>query len=173
MSDNTFGTVFKVTTFGESHGPAIGAVVDGMPAGIAVDRELIQRDLTAVVRGAMRPGQLCGKKVTLWKYFPVFLRGKAQVLPLLCLSATAISTAVIILNSKNFSAPDTLIGDSTPNTVSGITGAAADLQAGRPPAVWQRELWQKWCCKVSLLLKLPPIPLKLEASELRKSILMK
>ena len=30
MSGSTFGTIFKVTTFGESHGPAIGAVVDGM-----------------------------------------------------------------------------------------------------------------------------------------------
>ena len=45
MSDNTFGKIFKVTTFGESHGPAIGAVVDGMPAGIIVDREFIQHDL--------------------------------------------------------------------------------------------------------------------------------
>lgn len=34
---NTFGTLFRVTTFGESHGPALGGVVDGMPAGVAVD----------------------------------------------------------------------------------------------------------------------------------------
>ena len=45
MSSNTFGTLFKVTTFGESHGPAIGAVVDGMPAGVLIDREFIQREL--------------------------------------------------------------------------------------------------------------------------------
>ena len=45
MSDNTFGKIFKVTTFGESHGPAIGAVVDGMPAGIPIDKEVIQHDL--------------------------------------------------------------------------------------------------------------------------------
>ena len=45
MSDNTFGSVFRVTTFGESHGPAIGAVVDGMPAGVPVDIEFIQREL--------------------------------------------------------------------------------------------------------------------------------
>ena len=45
MSDNTFGTNFKVTTFGESHGPAIGAVVDGMPANVVVDCEFIQKEL--------------------------------------------------------------------------------------------------------------------------------
>lgn len=45
MSGNTFGTLFKVTTFGESHGPAIGAVVDGMPAGVEIDLEFIQSEL--------------------------------------------------------------------------------------------------------------------------------
>ena len=39
---NTFGTLFTLTTFGESHGEAIGGVVDGMPAGIDIDLELIQ-----------------------------------------------------------------------------------------------------------------------------------
>ena len=33
--NNTFGTIFCVTTFGESHGPALGVVIDGLPAGIA------------------------------------------------------------------------------------------------------------------------------------------
>jgi len=36
MSFNTFGHLFRVTTFGESHGPAIGCVVDGCPPGIAL-----------------------------------------------------------------------------------------------------------------------------------------
>ena len=45
MSDNTFGKIFKVTTFGESHGPAVGAVVDGMPAGVEIDRDFIQAEL--------------------------------------------------------------------------------------------------------------------------------
>ncbi len=42
MSGNTFGKIFKVTTFGESHGEAIGAVVDGCPAGIPIDGTSIQ-----------------------------------------------------------------------------------------------------------------------------------
>jgi chorismate synthase len=45
MPLNSFGTIFKVTTFGESHGPALGAVVDGVPAGIELTAERIQRDL--------------------------------------------------------------------------------------------------------------------------------
>lgn len=42
MSGNTFGTLFTVTTFGESHGKALGCVVDGCPPGLALSAELIQ-----------------------------------------------------------------------------------------------------------------------------------
>lgn len=49
---NTFGNIFTLTTFGESHGEAIGGVVDGMPAGIAIDVDFIQSELNR-----RRPGQ--------------------------------------------------------------------------------------------------------------------
>ena len=49
---NTFGNIFTLTTFGESHGTAIGGVVDGMPAGIEIDLEFIQHELKR-----HRPGQ--------------------------------------------------------------------------------------------------------------------
>lgn len=45
MSGNSFGTLFRITTWGESHGPALGVVVDGCPAGLQLDETLIQRDL--------------------------------------------------------------------------------------------------------------------------------
>ncbi|MGJ8648513.1 MAG: chorismate synthase [Marinomonas colpomeniae] len=45
MSGNTFGTLFKVTTFGESHGIALGAIVDGCPPGIEICEEDLQHDL--------------------------------------------------------------------------------------------------------------------------------
>lgn len=45
MSGNTLGKLFCVTNFGESHGPAIGAVVDGCPPGLALTAEDIQREL--------------------------------------------------------------------------------------------------------------------------------
>ncbi|MBT5309196.1 MAG: chorismate synthase [Rhodospirillaceae bacterium] len=52
MSGNTFGTLFKVTSFGESHGPAIGCVVDGVPPGIKLSEADIQ-----VFVDKRRPGQ--------------------------------------------------------------------------------------------------------------------
>ncbi|WP_109260870.1 chorismate synthase [Hyphobacterium indicum] len=42
MSNNTFGRLFRVTTWGESHGPALGAVIDGCPPGLPLDESLIQ-----------------------------------------------------------------------------------------------------------------------------------
>ena len=42
---STYGRLFRVTTWGESHGPALGAVVDGCPAGLEIDEALIQHDL--------------------------------------------------------------------------------------------------------------------------------
>ncbi len=45
MAGNTFGTVFRTTTWGESHGTAVGATIDGCPPGIILNEELIQRDL--------------------------------------------------------------------------------------------------------------------------------
>ncbi len=49
---NTFGNIFRLTTFGESHGEAIGGVVDGMPAGVPIDVDFIQHELNR-----RRPGQ--------------------------------------------------------------------------------------------------------------------
>nr|MBN8120067.1 chorismate synthase [Vibrio vulnificus] len=42
MAGNIFGNRFRVTTFGESHGDAIGGIIDGCPAGIALDLQEIQ-----------------------------------------------------------------------------------------------------------------------------------
>ncbi|MDE5935390.1 MAG: chorismate synthase [Muribaculaceae bacterium] len=49
---NTFGTLFRLTEFGESHGPALGGVIDGMPSGVEIDVERIQRQVNR-----RRPGQ--------------------------------------------------------------------------------------------------------------------
>ncbi len=46
MNSNTFGTAFCLTTFGESHGPAIGGVIDGCPAGVLLDKSLIENELS-------------------------------------------------------------------------------------------------------------------------------
>lgn len=52
MASNSFGEILRVTTFGESHGPALGVVVDGVPAGIAFERDDLLPELAR-----RRPGQ--------------------------------------------------------------------------------------------------------------------
>ena len=52
MAGNSFGTIFKITTFGESHGEAIGGVIDGCPAGLKIDFDFIQHELDR-----RKPGQ--------------------------------------------------------------------------------------------------------------------
>lgn len=52
MAGSTYGTLFKISTFGESHGPAIGGVLDGVPAGLLLDLGAIQQELDR-----RKPGQ--------------------------------------------------------------------------------------------------------------------
>ena len=52
MAGNTFGNIFKLTTFGESHGPAIGGVIDGCPSGLIIDLNAIEKEMQR-----RKPGQ--------------------------------------------------------------------------------------------------------------------
>ncbi len=52
MSGNTFGTLFRITTWGESHGTAVGVVIDGCPAGLSLEEADVQKELDR-----RRPGQ--------------------------------------------------------------------------------------------------------------------
>ena len=52
MAGNTFGKIFALTTYGESHGPALGGVIDGCPAGVSIDLDEVQKDLNR-----RKPGQ--------------------------------------------------------------------------------------------------------------------
>lgn len=52
MAGNSFGKLFKITTFGESHGVAIGVIIDGCPAGLTIDLDFIQSELDK-----RKPGQ--------------------------------------------------------------------------------------------------------------------
>ena len=53
MAGSSYGTIFRITTWGESHGPALGAVVDGCPAGISLCEEDIQ-----FYMNRRKPGQI-------------------------------------------------------------------------------------------------------------------
>ena len=52
MAGNTFGNIFKLSSFGESHGKALGGVIDGCPAGVDLDLDFINKELNR-----RRPGQ--------------------------------------------------------------------------------------------------------------------
>jgi len=52
LGDNTFGKIFKITSFGESHGMLVGVIIDGAPAGLEFDLDIVQRELDK-----RRPGQ--------------------------------------------------------------------------------------------------------------------
>ena len=52
MSGNSFGEIFRITTFGESHGPALGVIIDGVPAGLKISADDIQKELDR-----RKPGQ--------------------------------------------------------------------------------------------------------------------
>ena len=52
MAGNSFGNIFKLTTFGESHGEAIGGIIDGCPAGLEIDLNAVQADMQR-----RKPGQ--------------------------------------------------------------------------------------------------------------------
>jgi chorismate synthase len=52
MAGNSYGTLFRITTFGESHGEALGGIIDGCPSGIALDFEAIQFEMSR-----RKPGQ--------------------------------------------------------------------------------------------------------------------
>ena len=56
MSGSSFGRIFKVTTFGESHGVGLGVVVDGCPAGIPLEEAIIQKELDRRRPGRKRAG---------------------------------------------------------------------------------------------------------------------
>jgi len=74
MPANTFGELFRVSTFGESHGSAVGAVIDGIPAGITLDFEAIQKQMDR-----RRPGQSALSTSRTEHDIPTFLSGLLEV----------------------------------------------------------------------------------------------
>ena len=79
MAGSTFGNLFRITTWGESHGAAIGVVVDGCPAGLTLCSEDIQKYLNR--RSLDRLSiQHSVRKLTRWKFFRESLKERQQAL---------------------------------------------------------------------------------------------
>jgi len=81
MAGNTFGRLFRLTTFGESHGEAIGGVIDGCPPNVALDFEAIQRELDR-----RKPGQSAivtqRKEVDKVRFLSGIFEGKTTGMPI-------------------------------------------------------------------------------------------
>ena len=82
MSANTFGTVFTVTTFGESHGVALGAVVQGVPAGLRIDEAFVQSELDRRRPGSGIPGATPRREADKVKILSGVFGGKATGTPI-------------------------------------------------------------------------------------------
>ena len=81
MSGNKFGSLFQLITFGESHGEAIGGIIDGCPSGIALDMHAVQSDLdrrkpgqSAIVTQRKEPDEV--------KFFSGIFEGKTTGVPI-------------------------------------------------------------------------------------------
>ncbi len=81
MPGNSFGTLFKLTTFGESHGGAIGGIIEGCPAGLVMDFEAIQKEMNR-----RKPGQSAittqRKEADLVKFLSGIFEGKTTGAPI-------------------------------------------------------------------------------------------
>ena len=101
MAGNSFGKLFSLTTYGESHGPALGGVIDGCPAGIKLDLNLIQEDLNR-----RKPGQSAivtqRKEQDVVKFYSGIFEGKT----------TGMSIGFVIENTNQKSHDYTHIKDS-------------------------------------------------------------
>ena len=115
MSGSSFGTLFQVTTWGESHGPGVGVVIDGCPAGISLTEKDIQTFLDR-----RKPGQ--SKYTT--------KRNESDTVEILSGVFEGRTTGTVILPFPTVRV--TRISVSVRNTVSGITVGVDVLPAVKP-----------------------------------------
>ena len=137
MAGNTFGTYFKITTWGESHGKALGVVIDGCPAGLSLSEADIQTFLDRRKPGGSRYStpRKEGDEVTILSgVFEGRTTGTA-----ICLMVPNTSVPVITVKLHPIIVRDMPIIPSTPNMVSGTTGAEAVPPAGKPWDGWRPE----------------------------------
>ncbi len=142
MAGSSFGKAFHITTFGESHGPGIGVVIQGCPPGLPMDESLIQKALNR-----RKPGQGVGGTKRREPDNPVILSGVFQG------QTTGTPLAILIQNKDARSSAYSDIahlyrpghGDFTyqKNTESGISGAGAGHRPGKPQPGWRPVQWHK------------------------------
>src|SRR5690554_2981218 len=138
MSGNTFGKLFTVTTFGESHGAALGCIIDGCPPGLELSEADMQKDLDLRKPGTSRHTTQRREPDEVRILAGVF-EGKTTGTPIGLIIRTPISDPRTIPGFPNSSARPTPITPTPTNTVCGIIAAAAVPRPGKPPCGWLPE----------------------------------
>ena len=123
MAGSTYGTLFRITTWGESHGPAIGVVIDGCPSGLSLSEEDIQKQLDRRKPDRVNL-QRREMKATLSRFSPVFSRVRQPAHQSLSLSTIRTSVPEITVKLKTVTVPDMLIIHLMQNMASAITAVA-------------------------------------------------
>ena len=133
MSGNSFGHLFKFTTFGESHGPAIGVVVDGVPPNIDLIEEDIQLYLDKRKPGRSRfttQRREADEVEILSGVFEGTTTGRRSV----SLFVTKMRAPGIMKTSRTYSAQAMRTGPILQSTATVITEEAAGQVRAKPPA---------------------------------------
>ena len=141
---NTFGKIFRLTSFGESHGRGIGGIIDGCPAGIELDMDLIQKDLAR-----RKPGQ---SKITTQRkeadqveFLSGIFEGKTQGTPIAFIIWNKDQHSNDYNNLKDVYRPSHADYTYQQNMAHAITGGADDHQPAKPlPVLWQGALPNKF-----------------------------
>ncbi len=140
---NTFGNLFTLTTFGESHGIAVGGVIDGFPAGIDIDMDFIQSELNR-----RRPGQshitTARKEADKVEFLSGVFEGKSTGTPIGFEVRNQNQHSQDYENMRCLFRPSH--ADFTYNrsmASATIVAVAVHLRASPSPAAWV-VLWQSW-----------------------------
>ena len=132
MAGNSFGKLFRLTTFGESHGEAIGGIIDGCPAGLKIDLEKIQQEMDR-----RKPGQSAivtqRKEPDSVKFLSGIFEGKTTGTPIGFTIENSNQKSNDYSHIKMFTALLTPITLTTKSMATGITEVVEDLRHGKLP----------------------------------------
>ena len=140
MAGNAFGSIFKLTTFGESHGIAIGGVIDGCPAGIKIDFEAIQNEMDR-----RKPGQSAivtqRKEPDAVKFLSGIFEGTTTGTPIGFVIENANQKSKDYTHIKDVFRPSHADLPILKNTANEIIAEVDVARHVKQPVVWLREPW--------------------------------
>ncbi len=148
MSGSTFGNIFKITTWGESHGPGVGVVVDGCPAGLRLDEADVQAFLDRRKPGASRYATQ-RKESDSVEILSGLFEGRTTGTPISMLVRNTSQRSSDYSDIASYYRPGHADYTFDQNTVSGITAVAgappdARRSGASPPVRSPPGSWLSW-----------------------------